>query len=257
MTDDGGADPRLADALAGWTGDPTPAARARVLAALAGARVFAAVAARALGTTGTGALRQESAAEMALLSVRGAQGARALPVFADGHQVQRWRAEARPVPVSGPQACAAAVEDGADALLVDPPGAGFVVARGELLALAAGQVPVPGSAVTTRTATAALTEPGTPVDPALLAALGLALTGEPVAAARVLAGPDGPVLGVVPRAPLPPEQLAALADRVARRLGPHLPADGLDLAAVPPDGGGVPVPLREARRRRLSARRRR
>ena len=244
--DDGRPDPRLAAALDAWRRGPSPAARAEVLAALSGARVFLALAARATAThvdAATG-LRAESTAEMALLSVQGRDGARALPAFADGHEVQRWRAEARPVPVPGPLACATARDDGAAALLLDPSGAALVVGPDELAELAAGGVPVPGSAVSTRQGRGALQAPAGPVDPALLGALADALAGEPVVAARGLDGPAGPVRGVVPDGRPGPAALAALGDRVARRLGPALPADGLDLAAVPPDGPGVPVPLR-------------
>lgn len=256
--DDGSPDRRLAAALAGWREADGAAARAEVLAALSGARVFVAVAARSVGTTtsGTTGLPQESTAEMALLSVQRPDGARALPVFTDGHEVQRWRAEARPVPVPGPDACAAALDDGVTALVLDPSDTGFVVDAGELGPLAAGEVPVPGSSVTARARVAELGAPSAPVDPALLAALGVALAEEPVSAARVLEGADGLVLGVVLDPPPAPAALAALGDRVGRRLGPHLPAAGLDLTALPAAGPGQPVPLRQARRRRLFARRR-
>ncbi len=58
-------------------------------------------------------------------------------------------------------------------------------------------------------------------------------------AARLLDGPDGPVLGVVPRTPLDPAALAALAQRLAPRLSAPL-----DLAVVAPGGPGAEVPLR-------------
>lgn len=259
--DDGRPDARLAAALREWSRAATPAARAEVLAALCGARVFLALAARATGTevgARTG-LVQERGAEMALLSVVSPSGARALAVFADGHLVQRWRAEARPVPVPGPQACAAALDDGAAALLLDPAGAALAVTGEEMTALAAGRVPVPGTRLDTRHTAAALgpleAEPG----PQLLGALGRAVAGEAVVAARLLQGPDGPVLGVVPVGTPTAAELAALAGRVAARLGAHLPADGLDLAVVAPGGPGAEVPLRRApsRRRGLLRRRRR
>jgi hypothetical protein len=247
--DDGRPDPRLVAALSAWRAAPSPATRAQVLAALVDARVFLALAARA-GDTEVGAhgLRQERSAEMALLSVVGAGGARALPAFPSGNAVPAWRDEARPVPVQGPLACRTALDDGAAALLLDPGGADLVVGAGELAALAEGRVPVPGTSVSTRRAAVALTAPASPPDPALLAAAGAALAGEPVRAARVLDGPAGPVLGVVPERALGPAELAALADRVAGRLGGVLPDGGLDLAAVPADGPGVPVPLPRRRR---------
>lgn len=251
--DDGAPDPRLSAALRAWAHDPADRTRAQVLAALSGARVFLALAARATGEQASpvAGLRQESGAEMALLSVAGADGARALPAFTDGHAVQRWRPEARPVPVPGPVACGTAVQDGAAALLLDPHGPAFVVDAGELGTLAAGRVPVPGTALSTRRATAALTRPAAPPADALLAALGAALHGEPVRAAELLDGPDGPVLGIVPQGRSDPAALAALAARVAARLGPALPAGGLDLTVVlaPGTGSAVPLPRRRWRRR--------
>lgn len=244
MTDDGRGDtglaePALAAALAAWAAAPAPAARARVLAALATARVFAAVQARSTAEhvdPGTG-LRAESTAEMALLTLAGSSG-RGLPVFLDVPSVTGFAAGARPVRLQVPEACAAALDDGAVALVVDPSGAGLVLAGAELRELAQGRVPVPGAALSARTTSAALTTPEH-AEPQLLAALAAALDGEPVRAARLLDGPDGPVLGVVPRGELPPAELAALAARLAPRL-----TASLDLAVVPPEGPGVPVPLR-------------
>ncbi len=216
------------------------AALAEVLAALLTARVFLPLAAQALTTQASAVpgLRQESAAQMALLSLVAPDGARALPAFLDGHQVQGWRADARPVPVSGADACRTVLEDGAVALLLDPTGAAVPVSGAALAELAAGRVPVDG-ALSTRRAVVELGDGD--VDPALLAALPAALAGEPVTAARVLTGPDGPVLGLVTG--LAPADLAALAARVRLRLGRDLPAAGLDLAVVPPGGPGRAVPL--------------
>ena len=247
--DEGGPDPRLARALG--ADDGGPAARSEVLAALAGARVFLALSAEALGTeeSAVPGLRQESSAQMSLLSLVSSTGARALPAFLDGHQVQRWRHGARPVPVAGPLACRTALEDGAEALLLDPAGAAVVLRGPALRELAEGRVPVPGAALSTRASEAPLTA-APPAPPALLAALAAALRAEPVVAARLLAGPDGPVLGLVPDRPLPPAGLAALAARVRERLGADLPAAGLDLAVVPREGPGETVPVRRGWRER-------
>ena len=100
-----------------------------MLAALATARVFLALAAQALATEASAVpgLRQESAAQMALLSLVSPTGARALPAFLAATDVPRWRPDARPVPVSGADACRTALEDGAVALLLDPAGAALAV----------------------------------------------------------------------------------------------------------------------------------
>ena len=250
MSDTGRADPRLAAALEAYAGTGTAAARAEALAAVAGARLFAAVTATSTAEhvdAGTG-LRAESTAEMALLTLVGSAGGRAVPLFLDAGAAVAFRPGARPVPLPGPEACAAALEDGAVAVLVDPPGAALVVTGTDLRELAAGRVPVPGAPLSTaRTATAL----GAPADAdgALLCGLAAALRDEPVRSARLLAGPDGPVLGVVADGALTPAQLAALAARVL----PRAQVPDLALAEVPADGPGLPVPLR--RRRRWSLRR--
>lgn len=234
MGDDGFADPALAAALA-------QGSHARVLASLAGARVFAAVSATATAEeVGEHGLRAESSAEMAVLLLEVA-GARALPVFSSVPALLAWRPEARPVPLSGPDASRAALQEGATALVLDPPDPGWAVVGSELEALAQGYVPVVGSALATRRADVDLTEPAAPVDPVLLDALGQALAGEGLRAARLLHGPDGLVLGVAPRRQLGPAGLAALAERIVARLGAALPPEGLDLAEVAARGPGLTV----------------
>jgi hypothetical protein len=241
--DSGAADPRLTAALTAYDG--SPAARAEVLAALAGARLFVAITATATAeeTAAATGLRAESSAEMALVSLVAPDGARALPAFPDTAALRRWRLDVRPVPVDASYLCRAALDDGAVAVLLDPAGAAFVVPEGELRALADGYVPVPGAALAARRTTEAFTEPAAPPDPALVRELAAALRGEPVQAARLLDGPGGPVLGVVPRGPLDAGGLAGLAGRVVHRLGPALPPAGLDLAVVPARGPGYPLPL--------------
>ena len=243
MSDDGLADPAVVAVLQAWAADRAPATRAAALTALAGARVFAAVTARSTAEhvdPGTG-LRAESTAEMALVTLAGSSG-RGVPVFLDVPSLLAFDEGARPVRLSVPEACTAALQDGAVAVLVDPPGVALVLTGPELEELAQGRVPVPGAPLSARSSSAALTTPVDP-DPGLLRQLADALRDEPVQA-RLLDGPDGPVLGVVPDRPLDPAALAALAGRIAPRLDRPL-----DLAVVPPGGPGVPVP---ARRRRSS-----
>lgn len=248
MSDTGGADPRLAAALDALAAQPGTAARAEVLAALVGARVFAPVTATSTAEhvePGTG-LRAESSAEMVLLSLVGSAGGRAVPLFVDAAGAVAFRPGARPVPLPGPEACAAALQDGAVAVLLDPPGAALTLTGTDLQELALGRVPVAGAALSTARTSSPLTAAGA-ADPDLLARLARALQGEPVHAARLLEGPDGPVLGVVPRTPLGATGLAALAARVLPRVG----VADLALAAVPPDGPGLPVRIEDppARRR--------
>ena len=235
MDDDGLADPAVVAALEEHRQDPNPRTRARALACLATARVFAAVTARSTAEhvdAGTG-LRAESTAEMALVTLAGSSG-RGVPVFLDVPSLTAFEAGARPVRLSVPEACTAALEDGAVAVVVDPPGAALVLTGAELAELAAGRVPVPGSALSSRTTAAALRTPAAP-DPQLVRRLQRALRGEAVTA-RLLDGPDGPVLGVVGKEPA---DLAALGARLAPQLdGP------LDLTAVAEDGPGYPIRIR-------------
>lgn len=234
--DDGRPDVRLVDALA--ADDGSSARRSEVWAALVGARVFLPLAARRHGPTG-------SAADMSLVLLGSASGARALPVFADGNEVQRWRPEARPVPASGPQACRSALDDGAVALLLDPLGASLVIGGSALTELAVGRVPVAGTGLSTRRVQRDSLVDATPaLSVEVRAAVGRALGAEPgVVAARLLHGPDGPVLGLVLNDRPEAAQLAGLAGRVRQRLGGDLPATGLDLAVVDADGPGEPLAI--------------
>lgn len=238
--DDGGADPRLVAA----------GHRAEVLAALADARVFAGVGASATSEhAGARGLRADSTAELAVLLLE-VDGERALPVFPSVDALRRWRLDARPVPLLGSQACQAALDEGAAAVVLDPGGAAVVLHLDEVRALATGWVPVPGSGLATRRGDVELGLPAVPVPAALVAALRAALAGERLRGARLLEGPDGLVLGVATRRPLAPVELAALAQRVMTRLGPDLPADGLGLAQVAVRGPGLPVLTGRFRRAR-------
>ncbi len=241
MSDTGAADPRLVAALTRYDG--RPAARAEVLAALAGARVFVAITATATAehTEDLTGLRAESSAEMALVSVVASDGARAIPAFVDPAALRGWRLDVRPVPVTASYLARAALDDGAAAVVLDPGGPAVVVRRSDLEALAAGYVPVTGAPLAVRRIDQGLAEPATEPDPALVAALAEALRPERLKGARLLDGPGGLVLGIVPRRALAPAELAALAQRLMTRLGSALPATGLDLAVVPPKGPGHPV----------------
>jgi hypothetical protein len=136
VSDDGAADPRLAAELTLYDG--SPAARARVLATLAEARVFVAITATSTAEHiegGTG-LRAESSAEMALVSLVASDGERAVPAFADASALVARRVDIRPVPVLGRELAAAALTDGAAAVLLDPTGAAVIVRRDDLAAMA-------------------------------------------------------------------------------------------------------------------------
>jgi hypothetical protein len=243
VNDTGQADARLAAAL------EHPQDRAELLAALVDARVFAAITATSTAehpepTTG---LRAESSAELAVVLLESSDGSRALPVFQDLQALRRWRLDARPVPLTGAQACAAARDEKAAVVLLDPAGASVAVT--ELEQLAQGWVPVPGSSLSSRHAETALRAPTRSLPEALLDALQQALAGERLLSARLLEGPDGLVVGVAGRQPLDPATLAALASRLVAAVGAQLPTEGLDLAEVAPEGLGTEL-LRKRRFRR-------
>lgn len=234
---------RLARAVAGYDG--SAAAHGEVLAALVDAEVFVPITATSTAEhveAGTG-LRAESSAEMAVVLLGDADGRQVLPVFSSPEAMKRWRLDVRPVRMSGREAALAAGEQGCAALVVDAR-----VPVTDLSDLAAGWVPVVGSSLAARVGPAELGEPAS-VPTGLSQALRSALSGEQLRAARLLSGADGLVLGVCPRSPLGPAELAALAQRVLDRLGPALPPDGLDLTVVPARGPGVDLlPRRRFRR---------
>jgi SseB protein N-terminal domain len=108
--DTGEADPRLAAALA--TGDPLA-----VRAALLVARVLVPIVA-----TSADIDADTHAAELAVPRLVGADGRLALPVFSSYASLRAWRSDARPVPMPGLQAVAAAVEEGCAAVILDVAG---------------------------------------------------------------------------------------------------------------------------------------
>jgi hypothetical protein len=120
--DTGQADPRLVAALAA---DDSAAVRTALLTV----RLLVPVVA-------TG--EESSAAEMAVPGLIGADGRRALPVFSAVSALRAWRAEARPVPMPGARAVAAAQAEGYDALVLDVAGpVAHVVDTADLTVLAA------------------------------------------------------------------------------------------------------------------------
>jgi hypothetical protein len=69
------------------------------------------------------ALGEESAAvDMAVPRLIGADGRHALPVFSSYAALRAWQADARPVPMPGSQAVAAALADGYAAIILDVAG---------------------------------------------------------------------------------------------------------------------------------------
>jgi hypothetical protein len=111
--DDGAADPSLVAALAAY--DAQPESRElwlRALAVLQDARLLVPVV----------ALAEEGGTDMAAVLMQGRSGRTALLAFTGQESMTAWDPQARPVPVTAPDAAKAAVQNGAGALLLDVAG---------------------------------------------------------------------------------------------------------------------------------------
>jgi hypothetical protein len=136
--DDGAADPALAAALASYARGATP--YVEVLAALQDARLLVPVVA-VLGEVEVDerGLAHDKSSDMAAVLITRPDGRRGLLAFTGTGPMQAWDPEARPVPVAARLAAQAAVQDGAEALVVDLAGPVRVAVQGEdLRALASG-----------------------------------------------------------------------------------------------------------------------
>ena len=125
-------------ALASYADDPGTYAAA--LATLRTARLLVPVVAL-LGEVAIdeAGLAHDKSSDMAAVLLTGADGRTALLGFTGTEPLHRWRADARPVPVTAQVAARAALQEGAAALVVDVAGpVPFVVQGEDLVGLAAG-----------------------------------------------------------------------------------------------------------------------
>ena len=123
-TDDGSPDQRIRTAR-------TPV---ELLAALRAGRLLVAIVATAEEVDESGA---DKSSHMSVVSMVAADGRRGLLAFTGLDSLQAWDQDARPVPVSGPDAAQAALDDGCEALVVDVAGPRrTVVVEADLLDLA-------------------------------------------------------------------------------------------------------------------------
>lgn len=118
--DDGSCPPRLAAALEAHRRGEDPH-RTALVSVLAESRLLVPIMAVATeeGTTAHG-LTGDNGADMAMVTLSGADGTDALPIFTSTAQLAAWQQQARPVPVVAPQAAQAAVQESCTALLLDP-----------------------------------------------------------------------------------------------------------------------------------------
>jgi hypothetical protein len=139
--DDGSPDPALAQALEAY-GAGTGSDRS-VVAALAGTRLMAPLVA-VLDTVEPDAagdgLAREKDSHMATVSLVGRDGRRALLAFTSVASMAAWDPDARGVPAPVARVAVAALQEGADAVLLDLGGpVRFALAGAALLAVAAGE----------------------------------------------------------------------------------------------------------------------
>jgi hypothetical protein len=117
--DDGTADAgylAAVGALVGGSGDEVA-----VVASLATARVFIPIIAQ-LGAEaeGVAGLTADKQADMALVTLKAADGRTAMPAFTSADRLAAWHPDARPVAVYAARAALSAVAEGAELLVLDP-----------------------------------------------------------------------------------------------------------------------------------------
>lgn len=132
--DDGSTPPAVAAALAehARSGDLAP-----VVAALVDSRLLVGLLAVLDSVDGAGS---EKDSHMAAAMIERPDGRKALLAFTSADRLQRWHADARPLPVTAVDAARAAIDDGADTLLVD---GACAISGAYLWALAERRVPGP------------------------------------------------------------------------------------------------------------------
>jgi hypothetical protein len=213
--DDGGADPEVESCLrrhaAGEVGDR------QVLAALGRSRLLIPVVAVATGTEeGVGGLTKDKSSEVAVPVMTGRDGRRGVLAFTSVDAVRRWRPDARPVPFTTKDACQAAVEEGADALVVDVSGPVSHTIQGRFLTMLAetGAVPEPKD------------------DPQVLALVYRVTHGEfGIERVRIHPSERGEIGIRLELEERDDEALRRVAERLASELGHVLPG-GIELSAV-------------------------
>jgi len=229
--DDGAADSLLAAALTAYAAGQE--SEHAVLTALARSRLLVPVVAAVTGAEDTRTpdgrvLRRDMTSDMALPTLTGRDGRRAIVAFTSLDALSRWRQDARPMPAGADQVCQVAAAETAHAVVVDVAGPVPLAIEGaRLAALAAGE-PAPWPAE----------------DPDVRAAVDAVVARDPgIAAAQLVSGPVAAtggadltvrlVLAVPPAGPARPEAvarhaasaiMAALAGRFRR---------GIEIAVAP------------------------
>ncbi len=120
--DTGEADPALRDALTAVAAEPLDPRRHRaVVEALVEVRLYAPVLPSVLTqSVDEQGLIHDNSSEMAMVRLRSGDGREATPAFTDIPTLTAWHQDARPVPIEAERLGAAAVEEGAQLIVVDP-----------------------------------------------------------------------------------------------------------------------------------------
>jgi hypothetical protein len=135
--DTGGADPAVAATLAAYAAGT--ATEHAALTAVAASRLLVPVVAVLAEANADGT---EKETEMALPTLIGNDGRKAVIAFTGADTVRRWRADARPVPVPAARLWPAVAAEQADAVVIDVAGPVPLVVEGaRLRALASGAPP--------------------------------------------------------------------------------------------------------------------
>ncbi|WP_460366763.1 SseB family protein [Actinocorallia lasiicapitis] len=139
--DDGNADPRLAAALAAYAAGR--AGEHGVISELYDSRLLVPIVAVLNESELVDGLRREKESDMALPMLVGEDGRRGVLGFTSMRTMKRWNPDARPVPVHARDACKAALDEKADALVVDVAGPIPFAVDGVRLHLLAEGEPIP------------------------------------------------------------------------------------------------------------------
>ena len=126
--DDGSADENLLATIADFRVGLGSAEA--VVAAVAQARLLVPLVAK-LGESGEGAHGQtvDKSAELAIVAVRTPDGEVGMPVFTSVDAMRVWNTDARPVPAEALRVAAAAAQEGATRIILDPGSESFFVLR--------------------------------------------------------------------------------------------------------------------------------
>ncbi|WP_344830081.1 SseB family protein [Actinocorallia longicatena] len=139
--DDGNADPRLAAALAAYASGR--AGEHGVISELYESRLLVPIVAVLTEAEEVDGLRREKESDMALPTLIGQDGRRGVLGFTSMRTMKMWNPDARPVPIHARDACKAALDEEADALVVDVAGPIPFAVDGVRLHLLAEGRPIP------------------------------------------------------------------------------------------------------------------